>query len=117
VVRQQLGVDPDLGRGRLAVVPALPPGQDRIAGRDIRLGAGSVDVTASRSGRTMRVAAHARLHAALTLGVVLPAGAAVAAVRLDGHAAAYRIVPTARGAEVRVRAGAGGRHALEVRLR
>ena len=51
VVHQQLGVDPDLGRGRLAVVPQLPPGQHRIAGHDIRLGHGSVDVTVSRAGR------------------------------------------------------------------
>ena len=37
VVHQQLGVRPDLGRGRLEVVPQLPSDAP-IAGRDIRLG-------------------------------------------------------------------------------
>ena len=117
VVHQQLGVDPDLGRGRLSVVPALPPGQDRIAGHDIRLGRGSVDVTATRAGRTMRISVHARLRAALSLGAVLPTGASVAAVRLDGHASTYRLLTTARGSQVLVAAGTGGRHTLEVLLR
>jgi hypothetical protein len=35
VVHQQLGVRPDLGFGRLEVVPQLPEGQSRIAGSDI----------------------------------------------------------------------------------
>jgi hypothetical protein len=117
VVHQQLGVAPDLGRGRLSVVPALPPGQDRIAGHDIRLGAGSVDVTAARAGRTMLVSVRARLRADLTLGAIVPAGAQVAGVRLDGRAAAYRILATSRGSEVRVAAGTGGGHSLEVLLR
>jgi hypothetical protein len=114
VVRQQLGVDPDLGRGRLAIVPAVPPGQDRIAGRDIRLGDGSVDVTARRSGRVTSVSVTARVPARLTLGVVLADGADVAALRLDGRAVAYRLVTTARGRQALVDAGTGGRHTLEV---
>jgi hypothetical protein len=52
VVHQQLGVRPDLGRGRLEVVPQVP-GAAPIEGRDIRLGAdGTVDVRAERAGRT-----------------------------------------------------------------
>ncbi len=38
VVAQQLGVSPDLGRDRLSVVSQVPTGQQRIAGRHIRLG-------------------------------------------------------------------------------
>ena len=34
VVHQQLGVRPDLGRGRLEVVPQVPDGQPRVAGSD-----------------------------------------------------------------------------------
>jgi len=61
VVHQQLGVRPDLGRGRLEVVPQ-PPGTAPVAGTDIRLGAdGSVDVGARRAGSTSTttVTAHA----------------------------------------------------------
>ena len=49
VVHQQLGVSPDLGRDYLAVVSKVPAGQSRIAGSNIRLGNGSVDVTAVRT--------------------------------------------------------------------
>jgi hypothetical protein len=117
VVHQQLGVDPDLGNGRLAVVPQLPPGQDRIAGYDVRLGTGAVDVVAARAGATLRTEVTARLHARLTLGAVLPSGTRVGAVRLDGHPVAYRVTTTARGTEVLAEARGGGRHVLTVALR
>jgi hypothetical protein len=117
VVHQQLGVDPDVGRGRLSVVPALPPGQDRIAGHDIRLGRGSLDVTATRTAGTITVSVRAALRAKLTLGAVLPAGASVTGVRLDGKPTVRQQRSTARGTEVLVAAGTGGRHTLEVKLR
>ncbi|OLB77095.1 MAG: glycogen debranching protein [Actinobacteria bacterium 13_2_20CM_2_71_6] len=117
VVHQQLGVDPDLGHGRLAVVPQIPAGQHRIAGADIVLGGGAVDVSATDSGRTVRVEVDARLSVALTIGAVLPPSAAIADVRLDGHHAGYRVVRTARGTEVLLDAGTGGRHVLVVEMR
>jgi hypothetical protein len=48
---------------------------------------------------------------------VLPAGATVATVLLDGQAVAYVVVQTARGTEIRVAAGAAtGDHTLTVAL-
>jgi hypothetical protein len=117
VVHQQLGVDPDLGHRRLAVVPQLPPGQRRIAGADIRLGGGAVDVTATAADGTIRVEVDARLSVRLSVGAVLPSSATVADVRLDGHDVGYRVVVTARGTEVVVDGGTGGRHTLVVELR
>jgi hypothetical protein len=119
VVHQQLGVDPDLGRGRLAVVPQIPPGQHRIAGSDIRLGTGTVDVTATSAGRTLRVDVNARLAGRLTIGTVLPGASPppVASVRLDGRPVAYRVARTARGSEVVVDGAGAGRHTLVVDLR
>ncbi len=117
VVHHQLGVSPDLGRGRLAVVPQVPDGQPRVAGRNIRLGAGSVDVLAERSGRTLRTVVTRRLPVDLTIGQVLPTGASVAAVTLNGRPVAYQVVRTARGQEVTVAAGRGaGRDILVIRL-
>jgi hypothetical protein len=116
VVHQQLGVDPDIGNGRLAVIPQLPPGQHRVAGSDIRIGGGSVDVAATLSGRSLRVDVTVSVRCGLSLGAVLPSGSAVAGVRLDGHQVAYHLVTTARGTEVRVDAGSSGRHTLEVTL-
>ncbi len=117
VVHQQLGVSPDMGRDRLTVVPQVPAGQHRVAGSNIRLGDGSVSVRAARHGRVLRTVVDRHLSARLTIGHVLPDGAEVAAVRLDGRKVPYEVVRTARGAEVRVDAGAGaGRSALRVRL-
>lgn len=116
VVHQQLGVAPDLGHGKLAVVPQLPPGQDRIAGSDIRVGRGSVDVTATRDGATLTTMVHARTSAALTVGAVLPSGTSTSDVRLDGRPVAYHVVQTTRGSEVVVDAGRGGAHTVTVQL-
>jgi len=105
VVHQQLGVAPDLGNGVLAVVPQVPGDQRRIGGRNIRLGAGSVDVTAAREGATYRTEVRTRqVRGALVVGSVLPPGTAVAGVSLNGRPAAYRTVTTTRGVEVRVTA-------------
>jgi hypothetical protein len=87
-------------------VPQVPDGQARIAGRNIRLGARSVDVVATRSGDalTTRVTRHGSV--ALTIGHLLPRGAAVAKVTLDGVPVAYTTRVTSRGRDVVVRTGA-----------
>jgi len=117
VVHQQLGVDPDLGRGALAVVPQIPPGQTRIAGANIAVGAGHVDVQATGRAGTLTVTVGAPARIRLTLGAVLPAGTTVTTVRLDGRPVAFRRATTTRGAEVLTAAGSGGRHTLRIGLR
>jgi hypothetical protein len=106
VVHQHLGVSPDLGHGRLSVLPQLPPGQTRVAGSNIMLGRGSVDVTATRAGDVLRTEVRSRgLAVQLTAGAVLPAGASVKRVTVNGSSSAYRVVQTARGNEVQVTTG------------
>ena len=116
VVHQQLGVRPDLGRGRLEVVPQVPPGQSRIAGANIRLGDGAARVRATHRGSIYRtrVVARAELER-LTLGHTLPRRASVASVELDGERVSYRERLTNRGLEILVRAPADGEaHVLRV---
>ena len=118
VVHFQLGVSPDLGRGRVSVVPQVPTGQHRLAGSHIRLGVGAVDVSASRVGKVLRTVVRQDRRWHLSIGAVLPAGKRVARVRIDGHRAHYRVVSTARGREVLVNAGSGrGASRLVVRFR
>ena len=52
VVHQQLGVRPDLGRGRVAVVPQVPRGPAERQGANIRLGDGSSTWRPRAAGRT-----------------------------------------------------------------
>ncbi len=119
VVRQQLGVRPDLGRDRLEVVPQVPEGQQRVAGSNIRLGmGGSADVSARVSGSRHVTEVRARVPLRrLVLGHTLAHGASVARVRLDGDRVRYRVRETNRGVEVLVRAPARGEHELVVRAR
>jgi hypothetical protein len=115
VVHQQLGVRPDLGRGRLTVVPQLPSAAP-IAGSDIRLGDGRLDlVRASRSGKkyTTTVKAGDVPARKLTIGQTLPRGTAVKSVKLDGHKADWTVRTTNRGLEVTV-ATRPGRHEVVI---
>ena len=117
VVHQQLGVRPDLGRGVLEVVPQLPEGQDRIEGRQIRLGSGSARVRAERDGDRWRTEVRAgRDVQTLRIGATLPLGARIDRVRLDSRDVTPTLRPTNRGLEVTVDTGAG-EHRLEVRTR
>ncbi|NIK56754.1 glycogen debranching protein [Kribbella shirazensis] len=116
VVHQQLGVDPDLGHGRIAVVPQLPEGQQKVAGSNIRVGRGAVDVSARLAGKELSTEVTMKdVAAALTVGAVLPDGAKVQRVTVDGHAAQYKVVTTSRGTEVHVPAR-GAHTALTITL-
>ena len=85
VVHYQLGVSPDAGRSRVRVVPQVPKGQSQVSGRNVRVGSGAVAVSASRSSGVLRTVVHQDRRWALTIGAVLPTGAKVASVRLDGR--------------------------------
>jgi hypothetical protein len=115
VVHQQLGVSPDLGNGRLDVVPQVPS-SGPVAASAIRLGGGSIDVRAAHDGRRYETVVRRSLAVALTVGHVVPAGARVAAVTLDGAPARYVVRDTHRGREVLVTAGRSGRSATTDRL-
>ena len=116
VVHQQLGVAPDLGNGALSVIPQVPAGQTRISGSDILVGGGHLDVTATHNGKVLSVTVDAAVSCQLSLGVVLPAGAKVASVTLDGRSTGAQRVHTARGDELVVKAPTTGKHTLVVTL-
>jgi hypothetical protein len=114
VVHQQLGVRPDMGRGALEVVPQVPSTAP-IAGDDIRLGNGSIDVAASRDGKRHRttVDTGSMELEQLLIGHTLPRGSTVRSVTLDGRRTDWNERPTNRGLEVTVETG-GGEHTLVV---
>lgn len=104
VVHFELGVAPDLGRGQVTVVPQIPDGQSSATGRDIALGTGSLDVSATRTGSTLTTTVTRRLAVRLTIGAVVPAGRHVTSVTLGGVPVPYTLVATARGQQVQVAA-------------
>ena len=116
VIHQQLGVDPDLGHGRVSVIPQLPQGQQKVAGSNIQVGRGSVDVSARLTGKELRTDVTVKgVGASVTIGAVLPSGAKVGNVTLDGRTATYKLVTTTRGVEVQVPAR-GASSALKITL-
>jgi hypothetical protein len=118
VVRQQLGVRPDMGRRRLEVTPQVPPGQSSVAGSNIRLGGGALGVAASRAGTTYTTVVTAGVALSrLVIGHTLPRGSSVKSVRLDGQPVGYQVRLTNRGREVIVRAPNAGHHELVVTSR
>jgi hypothetical protein len=128
VVHQQLGVSPDMGRRLLEVVPQLPAGQSKVAAGHIRVGTGAIDVSAVAGNGTAGngTARKATLRTTVTggpagtsllIGQVLPAGAKVATVTLDGRPVAATVRQTARGTEVVAEAGSrGGTSTLVITL-
>jgi hypothetical protein len=116
VVHQQLGVRPDLGRGRLEVVPQ-PPTSEPITGTNIRLGdSGSVDVRAQHSADTSTTTVTAHAPVRLRIGATLPAGAHVASATLDGERVSTDERETNRGVEVTVATSPGAKHTLVVTM-
>ena len=119
VVHQWLGVSPDLGRGRLAVVPQLPPDQGTASAQRIMLGDDrSMDVSATRQDKTYFTEVRRRGDVRLTIGAVVPVGSEIRTVQLDGKRVRAALVRTTRGLEVQVPAGRGsGISELRVTLR
>lgn len=117
VVHQQLGVRPDMGRDELTVVPQVPPGSPGISGKNIRVGSGSVAVSADHDGSTYTTKVSTRLDVGLTIGHTVPRGAKVGSVRLNGEKTSYKVRTTHRGEEVLVDAPTTGGHTLVVRTR
>ncbi len=118
VVHQWLGVRPDLGRGRIEVVPQVPDGQTTIAGQDIRLGGGRLDVQATHNGNRFTTTIDATAlpcGTTVQIGQTLPdGGARPVRVLLDGNPVrGYQLTTTNRGTEVMVPA-TSGRHTLTV---
>lgn len=117
VVTQQLGVRPFLNDGALQIVPQVPEGQPSVAGSNIRLGLGSVDVFASHRGaryETRLQVQGLRLRSVM-IGQTLPMGTMPRRVTVDGHRvrdAQIRI--TNRGVEVTVAVHGAGVHTLVV---
>jgi hypothetical protein len=117
VVHQWLGVQPDLGNGRLVVVPQVPAGQSEVAGERIRLGRGSVAVRATHTGSrytTVLDAPRSVRADKVVVGHTLPRGSTVSRVQLDGRAVRnYSVRTTNRGVEVTVPTTSGS-HRLVV---
>lgn len=114
VVRHILGVDPDVPAGKLAVVPDLPESWPSAAVKNLRVGAGTIAISATRSGLVYTTVVDAPAGLALTLGHMLPADAEVLSVTLDDQPAEPTVTDTPRGRQVSVETTSGAPHTIVV---
>ncbi len=114
VVHQQLGVDPQLGDGLLEVLPNVPSGQSTVSGTAIRVGTGTIDVTATHSGNTWTTTLTSQLTCNLHVGVTLPAGTTVQSVTLNGTPTIYSVRDTNSGRQVFVSTSCGSTAQVKV---
>jgi hypothetical protein len=114
VVHQWLGIRPDMGRKELEIVPQVPPGSAEISGKNIRLGSGSVAVSASADNGTYRTTVDPNVALQeLVVGHTIPRTAEVSSVTLDGRPVDdYMVRKTNRGKEVLVEAPTTGEQRL-----
>jgi hypothetical protein len=88
-------------------VPQVPPGSPGISAENIRLGDGSVNVSADHDGKRYTTSVSKFVTAKLTIGHTIPRGAEVDSVTLNGDPVEdYRVRETNRGKEVLVDATA-----------
>jgi len=115
VVHQQLGVDPQLGHGLLEVLPSVPPNQSTVSGTAIRIGAGTIDVTATHSGTSWTTTVTpSQLTCTLHAGATLPADSTVQSVTLNGAPVAYQVRDTNSGRQVFVSTACGSTAQVKV---
>jgi glycogen debranching enzyme len=117
VIHHFLGIRPDAPAGSLTVVPDVPESWPGLSVQNLQVGGGTVEASASRSGKTYTTKVSASTSWNLTIGHTLPAGAAVQSVTLDGQPVSYQTVDTTRGREVQVQTNTGAPHTLVVTTR
>ena len=104
VIHQWLGVSPDIGRGRVSVVPQLPESETKASVNTVKLGLIAIDVAAERQGSTYTTTVSRRGRVDLRIGAVLPDGATVTSATLNGSPVKPKLVQTTRGLEAVVAA-------------
>lgn len=114
VIHHFLGVRPDVPRGRLTVVPDVPDGWPGLSVSSLRVGGGTMSAAGRVVGDRYVTTVESPAGFELTIGHVVPPGATVESVTLDGAAAPYEIRDTTRGREVLVHTTSDEPHELVV---
>lgn len=121
VVNDFLGIRPDVPNGSLYVVPQVPPSWPGLSVSNMRIGNGTMSASASRSGTGKGAKYQTNVSAPggldLTIGYVIPVGATVTSVTLDGSPVSYSTATTIRGQEVRVSTTTNSPHTLVVKTK
>jgi hypothetical protein len=107
VIYHYLGIRPDVPSGKLTVIPQLPATWPTLSVDKLRVGNGVVSVAATQHGNQYSSKLTASPGYQVQIGYVIPSGASVISVTLNGNPVAYKLEDTNRGREVMVTANSG----------
>jgi hypothetical protein len=107
VIYHYLGIRPDVPSGQLSVVPELPPAWPSLSVSNLRVGNGTIAVSAQQSGSQYTTTLNASPGYTVEIGSVIPNGTTPASVTLNGSPTTYKVSKTLRGTEVVVTTNSG----------
>ena len=114
IIYHYLGIRPDVPNGQLVVIPELPPSWPTLSVSNLRVGSGTIAVSAKQSGSQYTTTLSAPSGYTVQLGYVIPAGTKPTSVTLGGTAVKYQTIATTRGNEVVVETPSGSNLTLVV---
>jgi hypothetical protein len=85
-----------------------------VSGSAIRIGTGTIDVTATHSGNSWTTTVTSQLSCTLNVGATLPSGSTIKSVTLNGAPAAYNVRDTNAGRQVFVSTSCGSTAQVKV---
>jgi len=107
IVYHYLGIQPDVPNGQLVVIPELPSSWPTLAVSNLRVGNGTIAVSAKQNGSQYTTTLTAPTGYTVQIGYVIPAGTKPTFVTLGGTPVKYQTITTTRGNEVVVQTASG----------
>jgi glycogen debranching enzyme len=109
-----LGVEPDVPKKRLEIIPQIPPSWPHVGVTSLRVGDSTISVMARREGDELLTEVETPPGWELKLGHMLPLDAKARGVSLDGTGCHFESRETNRGIEYAVVIPSGGRRVLRI---
>ena len=103
VIHDFLGIGPNMPEKTITVIPDVPSTWPNLSVKNLRIGSGTMSVSAERKGASYTTHVMAPVGLSLTIGQVIPSGSTVESAMLDGKSTTYSIVETNRGQEVHIK--------------
>jgi hypothetical protein len=114
VIHHFLGVRPNIPDNSIYVVPHIPSSWIGLSVENLRVGHGTIDVSAERNEHVYRTTISAPAGWTLIIGHTLPTDAEVETVMLDDAEIAYESIDSPRGREIQVKTTTDTAHTLVV---
>ncbi len=116
VIHHFLGIVPNVPDKTLSVIPQIPTTWPSLSVQNLRIGEGTIAVSARKKGKQYITTVEASSDWDLSIGQVLPQAGTIASVTLDGRSLPYQVTQSLRGRQVTVKTTAQKVHILAIAL-